>query len=295
MRKFKLRTGVSNPYEINAENFEKLTLKQEPYHKVGKDGVPRDFGVCPACDNPIQLIGLYKKLENTDRPYGKHYSRSLSFAPYNETAYRFCPYSSNSREVTKESRKKELTDYERNIYNAVRDYFDLAVYIIQQETGIYVGERMARRILEDYLSAEGHMYYWATLYNIPWMLLYFLRPRPCYGLEVKDGSALQIFLSEREDVCLTSGKHNGYVKVDKANKFLNLDFVSILHKRQVVSDKVKETLHFNVFLNNNIFPLKELFGLDLEINEFRFPALIQKTKYRKQWLIDLAKEVLPEI
>ena len=33
MRKFKLRTGVSNPYEINVENFEKLTLKQEPYHK----------------------------------------------------------------------------------------------------------------------------------------------------------------------------------------------------------------------------------------------------------------------
>ena len=65
MRKFKLRTGVSNPYEINVENFEKLTLKQEPYHKVGKDGVPRDFGVCPACDNPIQLIGLYKKLENS--------------------------------------------------------------------------------------------------------------------------------------------------------------------------------------------------------------------------------------
>ena len=56
MRKFKLRTGVSNPYEINAENFEKLTLKQDPYHKEGKDGVPRDFGVCPACDNPIQLI-----------------------------------------------------------------------------------------------------------------------------------------------------------------------------------------------------------------------------------------------
>lgn len=79
--------------------------------------------------------------------------------------------------IKKESRKKELTDYERNIYNAVREYFDLAVYIIQQDTGIYIGERMARRILEDYISEEGHMYYWATLYNIPWMLLYFLRPR----------------------------------------------------------------------------------------------------------------------
>ncbi|WP_182432826.1 hypothetical protein [Anaerobutyricum hallii] len=48
-------------------------------------------------------------------------------------------------------------------------------------------------------------------------------------------------------------------------------------------------------MNNNIFPLKELFGLDLKINEFRFPALIQKTKYRKQWLIDSAREIMPEI
>lgn len=28
MRKFKLHTGVSNPYEINVENFEKLTLER---------------------------------------------------------------------------------------------------------------------------------------------------------------------------------------------------------------------------------------------------------------------------
>ena len=69
--------------------------------------------------------------------------------------------------------------------------------------------------------------------------------------------------------------------MDKANKFLNLNFVSILHKRQVISNEVKETLHFNVFLNNNIFPSKELFGLDLEINEFRFPALIEKNEISK--------------
>lgn len=58
---------------------------------------------------------------------------------------------------------------------------------------------------------------------------------------------------------------------------------------------MKETLHFNVFLDNNIFPLKELFGTDMVINEFRFPALVQKVKYRQQWLIDLAKEIMPEI
>lgn len=295
MKKFKISTGISTPYEINVENYEKLTRKRSPYHKVGKDGVPRDFGVCPACDNPIQLIGLYKKLENTDHPYGKHYNHSLPFAPYNDAAYRFCPYSSNSRKVLKESRKKEMSDYERSVYHAVRDYFDLAVYIIQQDTGIYIGERMARRILEDYVLEEGHMYYWATLYNIPWMLLYFLRPRPCYGLEVRIGSPLEAFLSDRKDVRLTQGSHKGYVKVDKAEHFLNLSFVSILHDRKVVADEVKETLHFNVFLNDDNFPSKELFGVDLEINEFRFPALVSHAKYRQQWLINLAKEIMPEI
>lgn len=119
---------------------------------------------------------------------------------------------------------------------------------------------MARRILEDYISEEGHMYYWATLYNIPWMLLYFLHSRPCYGLEVRTGSPLEVFLSSRKDVRLTQGRHKEYVKVDKVNKFL-----------------------------------KELFGTDMVINEFRFPALVQKVKYRQQWLIDLAKEIMPEI
>lgn len=94
---------------------------------------------------------------------------------------------------------------------------------------------------------------------------------------------------------LIQGSHKGYVKVDKADHFLNLSFVSILHDRKVIADEVKETLHFNVFLNDDNFPSKELFGVDLEINEFRFPALVSHAKYRQQWLVDLAKEVMPEI
>ena len=66
MRKFKIHTGINIPYEINAKIFEKLTRKQQLYHNIGKDEVSRDFGVCSTCDNPIQLIGLYKKLENIE-------------------------------------------------------------------------------------------------------------------------------------------------------------------------------------------------------------------------------------
>ena len=55
MRRFKLVQGDGKPYGITKENFEKLTKKEKPYVMMGADGETRNFGICPACDNPIQL------------------------------------------------------------------------------------------------------------------------------------------------------------------------------------------------------------------------------------------------
>ena len=62
-------------YELAKENYLTKTKKDKRYSAVGKDQCKRDFAVCPACDNPIQIIGVYKKLENTSftRKGGNHY------------------------------------------------------------------------------------------------------------------------------------------------------------------------------------------------------------------------------
>ena len=70
MRRFKLHTGEYPVYELTKENYLAKTKKDRRYSSVGKDQCKRNFAVCPACDNPIQIIGLCKKLENTDKPYG---------------------------------------------------------------------------------------------------------------------------------------------------------------------------------------------------------------------------------
>ena len=76
MRWFKLHTREYPLYELAKENYLTKTKKDKRYSAVGKDQCKRDFAVCPACDNPIQIIGVYKKLENTDKPY----ACSLCFA-----------------------------------------------------------------------------------------------------------------------------------------------------------------------------------------------------------------------
>lgn len=46
------------------------------------------------CNIPIQLVGLYKKLKNSEHPYAS------AIAAHNEQEYRFCPYASNSCNIS---------------------------------------------------------------------------------------------------------------------------------------------------------------------------------------------------
>lgn len=84
MRRFKLHIGEYPVYELTKENYLTKTKKDKWYNAVGKDQCKREFAVCPVCDNPIQIIGIYKKLENTDKPYGRHYNHDTAIAKHNE-------------------------------------------------------------------------------------------------------------------------------------------------------------------------------------------------------------------
>ena len=66
MRRFKLHTGKAKVYDLTKEIYLSETKKDAHYSITGKDGCKRNFAVCPACDNPIQILGLYKKLANTN-------------------------------------------------------------------------------------------------------------------------------------------------------------------------------------------------------------------------------------
>lgn len=298
MRRFKLVQGNEKPYEITKRNFEELTGEKEPYVTTGADGQTRYFGICPACDNPIQLIGLYKKLKNTDVPYGKHYNRDADIALHNEQAYSFCPYASHIYSGAEKQRKDELTDFEKNIYYTVRDYFDYAVYLLKEVTGLKISEKSAEQILREYLAGDGYMYYGATYYNIPWMLMYFGIAKPVYGRLVRAGSPLYEMLKDHKDVLLEQYRDSTYYRVNKAGKWLDLQYSVILHKRKVVNDEVREEIRLSLFSQDkNNLPMKEAERI-LDINEYRFPNLIHSEKaanYRNEKLLQIAERLMPDL
>lgn len=57
MKIFKLKVGSSKIYELNKNIFELQTKQKKPYYTFNNSNEQIQYAVCPACDNPIQIIG----------------------------------------------------------------------------------------------------------------------------------------------------------------------------------------------------------------------------------------------
>ncbi len=89
MKVFKLKPFTSKSIKLSKENFEKHTLKRFPYYYKDLKGKMYYFAVCPICNNPIQIIGLYFN----KKPYARHFKKSIKFlAEFNQEDYFNCPY-----------------------------------------------------------------------------------------------------------------------------------------------------------------------------------------------------------
>lgn len=165
---------------------------------------------------------MFKTAET--KPYGKHYDRDVEkLAKHNQATYRFCPYASrNYAAMTKDQLKEDATEYEIGIYNSLRENFDLAVYVLEQSIGIKVSEKFAVKLLKGYLSGCGHMYKWATSYNIPWMLLFVSCAQNCFGKLVKKDSPIYSLLTQLKDVQLQQCYDSDWYIVKNNNNFIEL-------------------------------------------------------------------------
>ena len=78
-------------------------------------------------------------------------------------------------------------------------------------------------------------------------------------------------------------------------KSLNLKYTLLDHKRRVVNDEVVEEIWLELYSVNSKGEFDTEYRQKFVINEYRFPNLVAAPKYRRQWLIDLAKNIMPEI
>ena len=131
MDTFKTRPGSSEELLITEENFTNKTKKQFPY-VMKENGKNVYKAICPACDNPIRIVGLYKREEDVKRkPYGRHTPSDLpGLTVYNEEDYLNCPYHNPNQ--SNDGAKRRPGDKKSSwIYDLMKEHFDLIISILE--------------------------------------------------------------------------------------------------------------------------------------------------------------------
>lgn len=106
MDAFKAWPGRAESIVISQESYMGCTGGVAPWRRDGDKG-PSYYAVCPLCDNPIQIVGLFRRQEESRarRPYGRHHRGDVpGLCRYDEDAYLHCPYADpNHRTDTNET------------------------------------------------------------------------------------------------------------------------------------------------------------------------------------------------
>lgn len=292
---FKVKTGVAHILKITPENYLNATGKKHPYIQKNSKGDESYFAVCPECENPIQIIGLFKSTaEGGRKPYGKHTPKTIpQLAQYSHPDYLDCSYA-NPKWIRKAGKRSPGGKVAQEMLGLLREQFDRIIYLLQRDTDVYISYDTAKRMLQTYLANEGWLYRTATLNNLPWTFGEVESALPLFGRKIRADSPLYKALAEKcPDVELVPlGK---YAKVmNRDRQYINLSYLLLDHKRSVTDEHLTETIDFWVY-KGNAPHLETIFRKTITIETDYFMNLIHPSRdavNRSQKLLALAKEFL---
>ncbi|CCP05936.1 hypothetical protein [Erwinia amylovora] len=285
---FKISVDTQQVHKITQENFDVATKKQAPwYQQINRH--QGWFAVCPACDNPIQIIGMLER----DAPFGKHFfptSGAVSVplkGRVDKEEYEWCPYASKNKNLTKDARRAPGSELAVLIKQTLIEQFDRVIYLLEKGIGMKISDTLAKQMLEDYRLAEGWRYRGATQQNIPWIFAYMMQAKWVRGRIFYDAELIEELCTKRPDL-MCNDKRQIAVKDEK--KFCDLSFSFIRHRRHVDQHTLSESVEFNIANSKQ----DTICRRNIAFDHSHFLKLINSKNeaHRKMHLIDLARSIL---
>jgi len=286
---------------IDKDTFEADTLRREPWYQEGTTDKQSQFAVCPACDNPIQLVGLYHLPANVNNPYGKHTTSGISgIAPLDVEARDHCPYF-NPRPHQKTDRKAKFDGVPRKIVRILVEQFDRVVYILEKQTQVTLSANTLKGMLERYKGEQGYLYTGATLRNIPWIFAYMADATALFAQRVGENHELATAIHTHVPVAYvdTYGRLRPTPVPGAKDTFIDIKMSFIQHKitKHSEASVLKESVVF-VVSHTHKGQVVDFYKQGLTFNPVWFDRLIQMpidNPNRRMDRVDLAREVLGDL
>jgi len=295
MRRIKFSVNDIIDYPVDITVYEEFTHNDKPYVHV-KDGRINHYAICPKCNNPAIILGLYKRIDGVS-PHARHTRYDVDgLAIHEDYYYEWCPNHRKNVEYVCEPRRDERTSFEINIYNAAREYFAQSILCIQSAIGIYISDNLAKDIGRNYALVGADMYRGACIENIPCMMIFAYHGFSLYKKLIAVNNPMIPFLESCKNVRLKDYNDNYYL-VDKNSEYLDLDMNISLCESTVQND---ETVYYLTVVigkptDNGYF--ETLWKKKLVVDVSGFVEAINNQKndtYRKK-LSEIGLKTIPEL
>lgn len=217
--------GDGGGYDLTRENYIGITHKNFPFYQNTKKYKNPYFAICPACNNPIQIINLYGEQyeeEHTGRTtmHGRHFTRNVDGLPiYNEENYDACPL--HNPIAFRVRRIRENTLINEEIKELIQNNRNKIAADIRKITGILLKNERINSIIDDYIAAREYCYTHTNKYNIPYSILYTREAINIFGQRID-------ILDLGKEITLAIKNNSRYfgVEAGKINKKVE-EFVTI--------------------------------------------------------------------
>lgn len=305
MKYFKVKASrMAERYKITSEEFIKRTERKKPFEQCTSGSALSQFGLCPSCLNPIQLIGINKKISYA--PYGRHTGKTIPGLPtWNYYTYKFCPFSKNGdRHEPNNEETLEISEYVIELYDILKNQFDRVVYVIRKELNIDCSVNFWTKALKQYVSSKAYCYPWLTEVNLPYIFAYMgMHQLPLMGQKFMVDTDLYNALCSHSNVkfeYLTDKngnelKESKYRRLSKCCDYLDLCFRFTDHKQLATDGKeLRETMLFCV---DDMKTNTTIYEKAISFDETYFINIIANGKEdkRQKSLLDIAEENMPEL
>lgn len=296
---FKKAVGISPVMKITEENYIIETGRKHPYRQANKRGGESLFAVCPECENPIQIIGLFKDTaEGGRKPYGKHSEKTIpGIATYHRPDYLDCSYSNPKWEKDKIKRVAG-SRVALETLTILREQFDRVIYILSKDIEVYISYHKAETMLQCYLANEGWRYRVATLNNLPWVFGEVIGATPLFGRKILRDGILHAALHEKcpEVLFIDDGKDKHVKVMNQNGKYLDLHYLLMNHCKRIENDHLYESVDIWVYRGGGLLDAETILKKTVRIQTDYFMNMIQlptdKAK-RNQTYLDIAQRMIP--
>lgn len=298
MIEIKLHKGHSQIFPVSPRTYLEATKETYPYVQEDRNGKVA-FAICPLCENPVKLLGIYAKLPKQN-PHVRHYKSDVSdLADFYEYSYKKCPYHKRNANYIFEARnRKSMSGLNWEVLRLAREYFGTCIYILQKTTGLIISDRLATEIANDYMAHPGYMAYDITTENVPYIMGMCMRGKSLVKRLIVKESPLYEMLYNKEETRLVELPYaEKYTKplyrIESNVGYLDLMFnISQYRYFSTSTSGLREYLMLHIGIGDGLGTYQEFARKEIPVDPFLFSKLIQSAFPQKDSFIEIADRVI---